>query len=196
MRLDTDYSPGKLYITENGASYSDGPDPDRAACMTSGGATYLRDHFAAGQHAPSTTGVPLAGYFVWSLMDNFEWAKGYTQRFGIVWVDYADPAAPAERQRPVVQAGHRRERGGPDANPVGRICSPQRRRALRLCVSASRAFRPQRHPAGFRKDSPCCCTPVDRGWSDLPRPEQERPADPYEDPGGPSRSGSKTCSAR
>ena len=35
------------------------------------------------------SGVPLAGYFVWSLMDNFEWAKGYTQRFGMVWVDYA-----------------------------------------------------------------------------------------------------------
>jgi beta-glucosidase len=33
--------------------------------------------------------VPLAGYFVWSLLDNFEWAKGYAQRFGIVWVDYA-----------------------------------------------------------------------------------------------------------
>ena len=34
-------------------------------------------------------GAPVAGYFVWSLFDNFEWAKGYSQRFGIVWVDYA-----------------------------------------------------------------------------------------------------------
>jgi beta-glucosidase len=35
------------------------------------------------------SGVPLHGYFVWSLMDNFEWERGYSQRFGIVWVDYA-----------------------------------------------------------------------------------------------------------
>jgi len=47
----------------------------------------LRDHFAAA-HRAMQNGVPLAGYFVWSLMDNFEWAKGYQQRFGIVWVDY------------------------------------------------------------------------------------------------------------
>ena len=37
-------------------------------------------------------GVPLAGYFVWSLLDNFEWDRGYTQRFGIVWVDYTTQA--------------------------------------------------------------------------------------------------------
>ena len=49
---------------------------------------YLRDHLAAAQRAIQV-GAPLAGYFVWSLMDNFEWARGYRQRFGIVWTDYA-----------------------------------------------------------------------------------------------------------
>ena len=39
-------------------------------------------------HKAVESGIPLAGYFVWSLMDNFEWAKGYEKRFGIVWVDY------------------------------------------------------------------------------------------------------------
>jgi beta-glucosidase len=49
--------------------------------------TYLRDHFVACT-AAMQAGAPLAGYFVWSLMDNFEWAQGYTERFGSVWVDY------------------------------------------------------------------------------------------------------------
>jgi beta-glucosidase len=47
----------------------------------------LRDHFTAA-HRAIENGVPLAGYFIWSLMDNFEWARGYTERFGVVWVDY------------------------------------------------------------------------------------------------------------
>jgi beta-glucosidase len=42
----------------------------------------------AAAHRAVQNGVPLAGYFCWSLMDNFEWARGYTQRFGLVWVDY------------------------------------------------------------------------------------------------------------
>ena len=85
-RLYFDYGPRKLYVTENGASYSDGPDANGRIADTRR-LDYLRDHFAAA-HAAMQNGVPLAGYFVWSLMDNFEWAKGYLQRFGIVWVDF------------------------------------------------------------------------------------------------------------
>ena len=86
-RLYFDYAIPKLYVTENGASYSDAPDaqgrvPDARRIA------YLRSHLAA-CHRAIQAGVPLQGYFQWSLMDNFEWARGYTQRFGMVWVDYA-----------------------------------------------------------------------------------------------------------
>jgi beta-glucosidase len=48
---------------------------------------YLRDHLAQ-VHRAVTAGVPVRGYFAWSLMDNFEWAHGYKMRFGLVYVDY------------------------------------------------------------------------------------------------------------
>ena len=85
-RVYFDYQPRKIYITENGASYSTPPDekgnvPDELRTH------YLRTHFAAA-HRAIQAGVPLAGYFVWSLMDNFEWSWGYAQRFGIIRVDY------------------------------------------------------------------------------------------------------------
>lgn len=85
-RLYFEYQVPKIYITENGCSYSDGPDQSgrvRDHCRVN----YLREHLAAAQLA-MLSGVPLAGYFVWSLLDNFEWAFGYSQRFGIFWVDY------------------------------------------------------------------------------------------------------------
>ncbi len=50
---------------------------------------YLRDHITAAQHALAA-GVNLRGYFVWSLLDNFEWAEGYRRRFGIVRVDFTN----------------------------------------------------------------------------------------------------------
>lgn len=85
-RVHLDYRPRKIYVTENGVSYGTGPDksgrvPDEKRRV------FLRDHFLAAKKAIDA-GTPLAGYFVWSLMDNFEWDRGYSQRFGIVWVNY------------------------------------------------------------------------------------------------------------
>ena len=78
-----------LYITENGSAYEDHlvdgevDDVERR--------DYLEKHVAACAEAVSR-GLPLAGYFAWSLMDNFEWAYGYSRRFGLVYVDYASQA--------------------------------------------------------------------------------------------------------
>jgi beta-glucosidase len=85
-RVYFNYQPLKVYITENGASYSTPPD-ENGNVPDEHRVNYLRTHFAA-MHRSIQAGVPLAGYFVWSLMDNFEWSQGYTQRFGIIWVDY------------------------------------------------------------------------------------------------------------
>ncbi|MBE2232200.1 MAG: family 1 glycosylhydrolase, partial [Anaerolinea sp.] len=86
-RLHFDYRPASIIVTENGASYSDGPD-ERGRIADQRRLDYIRDHLAEVRRAMDA-GVPMAGYFVWSLMDNFEWSFGYSQRFGMVWVDYA-----------------------------------------------------------------------------------------------------------
>jgi len=85
-RVYFDYQPLKVYITENGASYSTPPD-EHGNVPDVHRTNYLKAHFAAA-HRAMQAGVPLAGYFVWSLVDNFEWAHGYSQRFGIIWVNY------------------------------------------------------------------------------------------------------------
>jgi beta-glucosidase len=87
VRLADDYTPSKLYITENGAAYDDTLAPD-GGIHDEARTRYLASHLAA-VHAAIEAGAPLAGYFAWSLMDNFEWAEGYNKRFGIVHVDYA-----------------------------------------------------------------------------------------------------------
>jgi len=80
------YGDVPLYITENGAAFADPPaaggvpDPLRVA--------YLREHLSAARRA-IRQGVDLRGYFVWSLLDNFEWSEGFSKRFGIVHVDFA-----------------------------------------------------------------------------------------------------------
>lgn len=85
-RIYFEYHPAKLYVTENGFSFPDHPD-QTGHVDDQPRVDYLRAHIAAAQRAVKC-GVPLAGYFVWSLLDNFEWARGYQQRFGLVYVDY------------------------------------------------------------------------------------------------------------
>ncbi|HEY0719492.1 MAG TPA: GH1 family beta-glucosidase [Streptosporangiaceae bacterium] len=82
-----DDAPGlPLYITENGAACHDYVDPD-GAVEDPERIAYLHGHLDAARRAIAD-GVPLRGYFAWSLMDNFEWAHGYSKRFGLVFVDY------------------------------------------------------------------------------------------------------------
>lgn len=79
-----------LYITENGSAERDEPvaDEGRRRVHDPERVEYLRLHFEACSRAIEE-GVPLRGYFVWSFIDNFEWAHGYTKRFGIVYCDFA-----------------------------------------------------------------------------------------------------------
>lgn len=87
VRVAEEYKPPVIYVTENGAAFDD-PPPAQGVVNDPRRAAYLRDHFAAASQAIEQ-GVPLKGYFVWSLLDNFEWAEGYNKRFGIIYVDYA-----------------------------------------------------------------------------------------------------------
>jgi len=85
-RLHFDYGFPSLYVTENGAAYPDQIGPD-GRVDDAPRVAYLKAHFAQAAKA-ITAGVPLRGHFVWSLMDNFEWAHGYSKRFGLIYVDY------------------------------------------------------------------------------------------------------------
>ncbi len=89
-RVHRDYGPCSVYITENGAAFPDVLAPggivDDAERVE-----YLHDHLFAAQRALEE-GVPLRGYFAWTLMDNFEWAHGHSKRFGLVYVETSTQA--------------------------------------------------------------------------------------------------------
>jgi beta-glucosidase len=80
-----------LYITENGAAFPDPPTPVGGRVHDPLRIAYYRDHLRAA-HAALASGVDLRGYFAWSFLDNYEWAAGYSKRFGLVHVDYATQA--------------------------------------------------------------------------------------------------------
>lgn len=87
VRLNRDYALPQLYITENGAAFPDEVSPDGGVHDVRR-VNYLREYFAQARLAMED-GVNLRGYFVWTLLDNFEWSFGYSKRFGLVYTDYA-----------------------------------------------------------------------------------------------------------
>ena len=101
-RINKDYAPKEIFITENGSAWDDEvvngkvDDPNRVR--------YLERHIDAMFDAKKQ-GVPISGYFAWSLMDNYEWAYGYAKRFGLIYVDY-----PTQQRIPKTSAYYYRER--------------------------------------------------------------------------------------
>jgi beta-glucosidase len=87
IKLKNDYDSPVMYVTENGMACEDTVTPD-GRVHDPYRVDYLRTHFEQAVRA-TTAGVDLRGYFVWTLMDNFEWEAGWGQRFGLVHVDYA-----------------------------------------------------------------------------------------------------------
>jgi beta-glucosidase len=87
VRLNRDYAPPAIYVTENGAAFPDVRGHDGQIGDLERRA-YLEAYIGAAERALAD-GVPLRGYFAWSLLDNFEWAWGYWKRFGLIFVDYA-----------------------------------------------------------------------------------------------------------
>jgi beta-glucosidase len=97
VRIARDYAPPAIAITENGAAFDDAVTPE--GVEDGERLAYLASHLAAAADAIGE-GVPLIGYFAWSLLDNFEWALGYGTRFGIVHVDFAT------QRRTIKASGH------------------------------------------------------------------------------------------
>ena len=86
-RIQRDYNPAVIQLTENGSTFEDELTPE-GRVHDKERLSYLQRHLAALRQAMDA-GVPVKGYFAWSLLDNFEWAEGYLRRFGLAYVDYA-----------------------------------------------------------------------------------------------------------
>ncbi len=112
VRLKRDYAIPAIYITENGAAYDD-PEPVNGLVDDPERVDYYAGHIRAVEEAIAQ-GVPVRGYFACSFMDNFEWAEGYSKRFGIVHVDFETqvrtPKSSALYYRDTIAVQHRQRR--------------------------------------------------------------------------------------
>lgn len=87
LRKAREYTDLPLYITENGAAFDDAVEAD-GAVNDAARVAYLRDHIAMA-HRALQEGIDLRGYYVWTLLDNFEWSYGLRKRFGLLYTDFA-----------------------------------------------------------------------------------------------------------
>jgi beta-glucosidase len=123
LRLHREWTLPALYVKENGAAFQDAvvQTPDGRRVHDEDRTDYIASHIAAVGDAMAQ-GVPMAGYMVWSLMDNFEWASGYLKRFGIVHVDYTTLERTPKHSyfwyRDFLQLQHARRRHGADTEPA------------------------------------------------------------------------------
>jgi beta-glucosidase len=101
VRVKGEYTDLPIYITENGAAFDDYVDPN-GHVLDNDRISYLEEHVSA-VHDAIDADVNVQGYFVWSLLDNFEWSFGYSRRFGIVWVDFPDRHSPAQGEFQLVR---------------------------------------------------------------------------------------------
>lgn len=85
-RIRDDYAPAEMYITENGAAFPDKTVED-GIIADEDRRKFIEDHFEEALTC-IRAGIPLKGFFVWSFFDNFEWARGYSKRFGLFGIDY------------------------------------------------------------------------------------------------------------
>jgi beta-glucosidase len=99
VRVADDYAPPRIFVTESGSAWTDHVTPT-GEIQDKERTDHLEQHVEACAAAVARN-VPVAGYFVWSLLDNFEWAYGYDKRFGLVHVDYAT------QRRTIKASGHR-----------------------------------------------------------------------------------------
>jgi len=106
VRVSDEYTKLPLYVTENGASYHDYVDPSGRVNDVER-ISYLAGYLGAAAEAIAE-GVDLRGYFVWSLLDNLEWAQGYSKRFGLIYVEFGSqrrvPKASAHWYRELIAA--------------------------------------------------------------------------------------------
>ena len=158
LRLSKDAPGLPLYITENGCAAEDYVNPDGAGQRPRAGQVPAP---APGRPCARAVrdGASLAGYYVWSLLDNFEWAYGYQKRFGIVYVDFATQPPDPEGKRRLLRAGGQRERGPAAARRLAGANGPQCRAlrwvpSIRARALATSAARPESALAAPARQAP------------------------------------------